>query len=303
MVRVFKLAYLDFACRDVSRLTHYYTEVMGYVQTDRGEDGTVYLSNGVDHHNIVLTPSDRSGWRVTGLQVDPKISLDDAEEILKKRGIAVKRFRDAKPGIADYLEIADPDGNLIHLFTHMDMPVPGFSRIGIVPQKLGHMAFYSKDFQKTVNFYVEVLGFAFTDKIGEAFCNFLTCNNDHHVLNVVASNQGNRLHHVAFQLKDASHQYLSNDILAKHNIPIYWGPSRHYAGHNISTYSPDPEENIVELFIDMDQYIWELGIFEPRPWHEELPLKPKIWEGLSAWGTEYDFDLATLRMKQPVEQK
>ncbi len=38
----------------------------------------------------------------------------------------------------------------------------------------------------------------------------------------------------------------------------------------------------------------ELGIFEPRPWHEDLPQKPKIWESLSAWGTEFQMDLAKI---------
>jgi hypothetical protein len=42
----------------------------------------------------------------------------------------------------------------------------------------------------------------------------------------------------------------------------------------------------------MDQYIPELGIFEPRPWHKELPMKPRVWEALSSWGTEFEVDLA-----------
>jgi hypothetical protein len=42
----------------------------------------------------------------------------------------------------------------------------------------------------------------------------------------------------------------------------------------------------------MDVFIPELGWFEPRPWHETLPLRPQVWQRgtLTTWGTKYDFD-------------
>lgn len=46
---------------------------------------------------------------------------------------------------------------------------------------------------------------------------------------------------------------------------------------------------------DLDVFIPELGIFEPRPWHKELPMKPKVWDALSSWGTDFAFDLANLK--------
>ncbi len=142
----------------------------------------------------------------------------------------------------------------------MEQTAAGFGTSGIVPLKLGHIAFLANHYEETIEFYRDVLGFSFTDKIGESFANFLTCNTDHHVLNIVASNE-TRLHHIAFQLKDASHQYASSDILAKHGHPVLWGPSRHTAGHNIATYHHDPEENVVELYTDMDVFITGIGNF------------------------------------------
>ena len=42
----------------------------------------------------------------------------------------------------------------------------------------------------------------------------------------------------------------------------------------------------------MDVFIPELGWFEPRPWHETLPLRPQVWQRatLTIWGTKYGFD-------------
>lgn len=289
-VKVFRLAYADFYSKDADTMVEYYTNTMGYRVTEK-KGGVTYLSNGLDHHNIVVTPAEEKSVRSYGYQLDGKLSLEEVLEQLHQQGISARLLTNSKPGIANLIELNDPDGNIIELFTEMDQPAVGYGTSGIIPLKLGHIAFYARNHREVITFYQDILGFTFTDKIGEDFCNFLTCNTDHHVLNIVASNES-RLHHIAFQLKDASHQYASSDVLMKHGRPVLWGPSRHTSGHNIATYHHDPDQNVIELYTDMDVYISELGIFEPRPWHKELPLKPRVWEGLSSWGTEFEVDLA-----------
>lgn len=291
MIKAIRLGFAEFASKDVERMASYYTEAMGYKVTDRSENGSVYLSNGLDHHNIVLTPSDYRGILHYGYQLDNKLSLKEVQEQLKQKGIHSVLKADAKPGIPEYLDLQDPDGNQVQLYAQMELTAPGFGTTGIVPLKLGHIAFYAKKVKECVAFYEEALGFWFTDKIDENFCHFMTCNTDHHVINIVASPHTSKLHHIAFQLKDASHHYASSDVLARNDIPVLWGPSRHTAGHNIATYHYDPDQNVVELYTDMDVYLPELGMFEPRPWHKYLPLKPRVWEGLSSWGTDFEFNL------------
>ncbi|WP_285766124.1 VOC family protein [Peribacillus sp. SI8-4] len=288
-IRVFRLAYADFLTNNPEDMINYYTNVMGYRVTEKTA-GITYLSNGLDHHNIIITPAEKTAIRSYGYQLDGKLSLEEVQDQLQEQGIASK-LRKGKPGIASLIELNDPAGNIIELFSDMEHSAVGYGSSGIVPLKLGHIAFYADNHKEVVQFYQESLGFWFTDQIGEDFCNFLTCNADHHVLNIVASNE-TRIHHIAFQLKDASHQCNSSDVLAKHGRPILWGPSRHTAGHNIASYHHDPDGNIIELYTDLDVFIPELGMFEPRPWHKHLPLKPRVWEGLSSWGTEFEVDLA-----------
>ncbi|WP_067726924.1 VOC family protein [Oceanobacillus damuensis] len=291
-VNVFRLAYVDFFSKDPAHMVEYYSEIMGYRITEE-QNGITYLSNGYDHHNIVITPSDKQAIRSYGYQLDGGLSLDEVQEKLIATGIESRIQEDVKPGVSRFIELNDPSGNTIELFTEINQPAVGFSGLGINPLKLGHVAFLANNYEETITFYHDVLGFTFTDKIGENFANFLTCNTDHHVINIIAAND-TRLHHIAFQVKDASHQYAASDLLAKHEIPIIWGPSRHTAGSNIATYHRDPEDNVVELYTDMDVFVPELGIFEPRPWHTEMPYKPKVWEGLSVWGTEFQLDLAKI---------
>ena len=54
---------------------------------------------------------------------------------------------------------------------------------------------------------------------------------------------------------------------------------RHGPGHNLFTYHKDPDGNVIELFTQIDRMTDESkGYWEPRPWHETFPMRPKTWE-------------------------
>ena len=107
---------------------------------------------------------------------------------------------------------------------------------------------------------------------------FLRCNSDHHSLNLLRSQNNRRLHHIGYELRDWSHVQLACDTLARNDFPLVWGPGRHGPGHNLFTYHRDPDGNVVELFSELDVMLDEsLGYFEPRPWHQDVPQRPKVW--------------------------
>src|SRR5699024_3625644 len=288
-------------CKNIEEMESYYVNIMGLslVQTD--ENKTRYLSTGLDHHNVTLTPSNQSSLMRIGFQISSECDLKKENKRLKNLGIISEIKTNSRPGISELLELKDPDGFIIQLYTNIEMPAPHFKEKGIAPNKLGHIALGSVNPAKSVSFYNKILNFKITDKIGER-ANFITCNSDHPVINVC--NLGKLIgmpvvYHIAFEFRDASHQYKSLDILQKNNIKVLWGPTRHTAGHNIAAYHHDPDGNVVELFIEMDQVLPN-GIFEPRPWHEELPMKSKQWTDNAAWGTSYAqtiFDYALQKYK------
>lgn len=286
MINVVKLAYADFTCLDIEAMKNYYEEVIGFSITEVGDEKEVYFSTGVDHHNIVLRPGKESGLSTMGYQIDPKHSLQDVQKYLKDNGIESQLKTDATKGISELLELEDVDGYKLHLFREIEMPAPGFKTGYVSPYKLGHIAIGSLNAAKAVDFYQNILGFHYTDKILTR-ATFLTCNADHHTLNI--SSFGHKMmHHIAFELKDASQHVTSADHLAKHNIELKWGPFRHTAGHNMASYHHDPEKNVIELYTDMDQFIPEFGYFDPRPWHETLPLRPQVWPGNCVWYSEFE---------------
>lgn len=293
MLKPFKLGYASFKTKNLGAMIAYYTEVMGFTLVEQTAGGA-YISSGLDHHTIVLTAAESSELEGIGLQLDGRVSMAEVAKKLEALGVPYEWKTDSQPGISELVEMQDPAGNIVQLYSQMTTPAPGFKQTGIVPNKLGHIALCVQDPKKVVAFYQEVLGFQLTDWIGD-LANFMTCNQDHHVLNIAASTR-TKMHHIAFELRGASHQYASSDLLSRHAIPVLWGPSRHTAGHNIATYHYDPDQHVVELYTDMDLYLGELGYMEPRPWHKELPQYPKVWpvDSLTHWETAFVFDLGKI---------
>lgn len=288
---IFRLGYVEFASRKIEAELDYYANAMGMRVTETGGDGTTYLSLGLNHHDIALVPSAAAGLRLVGLQMRPDIDPVDFAGALKRQGIDAHIKHDARPGIGVMVEIADIAGHRLQFFSAMAMPAPGFARSGIVPIRLGHVALLSPDADRLLDFFHNILGFAITDWIGEV-ATFLTCNHEHHVVNIGSSPTA-RLHHIAYALRDTAYHVVAGDVLAKHDIPVAWGPTRHTAGHNVASYHYDPDRTLVELYSEMDVFLPHLGICEPRPWHRDAPQRPKRWgpTELSNWETRYEFDL------------
>ena len=204
MIPVFRLGYVTFFSKNIEAMVHYYIHVLGCQAVEQTEDGTVYISLGFEHHHIVIHPSKHSFMEGIGWQIPSQMKLKDAQHFLREEGITSELVHDKQPGVVEQLELTDPDGNHIYLYHEMDYSSPGYSDIGIIPNKLGHLSISVKDAAQTVDFYHRILGFHKTDRILD-LANFLTCNEDHHTLNII---QGKKsyMHHIAFQLRNPGHQ-------------------------------------------------------------------------------------------------
>ena len=291
MPSVFRLAYVDLTTSSPDEAEAYYCGLLGASPVERTAD-CLYLSLGLDHHNITVRHGREPGLTAVGLQVDPAIELPDLARRLGEAGFTARVQTNARPGVSGLLEV-HAGGHVFHLISSMAQPAPGFAASGIVPFKLGHVALLSPQTDEMLRL-VKQLGFWETDWF-EDFVTFLTCNRDHHVLNfiqapVVAA------HHVAFEMRGFEHHANAMERLAARKRRIEWGPSRHTAGHNIASYHYGADGLLVEFYTEMDIFVPELGSFEPRPWHEYLPQQPRHWPitQLTAWETRFEFDLAAV---------
>jgi catechol 2,3-dioxygenase-like lactoylglutathione lyase family enzyme len=195
---------------------------------------------------------------------------------------------DSQPAIAKLLQFEDNKGTTIEVFRDHSPTGQGFAKSGIVPNKLGHVAFNVPNVRQAVDFYCKILGFRESDWMADFFA-FLRCGPDHHSINLVRGSRA-KIHHNAFELRDWGHIKEACDLLAGERIPLVWGPVRHGIGHNISTYHRNPDGGMIELFTELDRINDEgHGTWEPRRVHQEFPQRGKVWTDVplaaNMWGS------------------
>jgi len=125
------LSHLELCVKDVERTERFYTEVLGFVATDRGKgtNAMVFLSRSPDeHHQIVLSPGGDGRPGVLdhiALRVDTLEALRRIFQRLKSRGEA--SFETVSHGTTWSIYMKDPEGNRLEVFTdtpwHVAQPV------------------------------------------------------------------------------------------------------------------------------------------------------------------------------------
>ena len=290
--KVFQLGYVALGTPDIERTKEHYLKALGMTEVAQGDDGSVYLSIGYNHHDLVLRPAEQKTLLHVGFHLKPHITIGDLSREVRELGLNATTKTDSQPGISELVEVDAPGGLAIQFYSAIEAPMPGFKQTGASPLRLGHVAIISPEGDKLITFFQDFLGFWFTDDIA-GIANFLTCNREHHVVNIVKAPES-RVHHIAFELRDNSCHTIAADALREAGVRLLWGPSRHTAGHNLASYHHDPDKVMIEYYTELDQFIPELGHCEPRPWHEHLPMKPRSWapHELNAWGAEFGFNMA-----------
>ena len=277
IIRVKKISHATYETPDLDGQIAYYTDVLGLTLTARETDAA-FLASTLDHHSVVLRQGG-SGKKGQCSRVGFQVGLDDDLGAFEKqtaaKGVKVERKSDPEPSIKEMLTFADPKGTVMEVFKRIDSPPQTFPTKGIVPHKIGHVAFFCKDVKKVTDFYCDVLGFRVSDWLGDTF-SFLRCGVDHHTINLMQDPE-DRHFHTAFELRDWGHMLTACDTLSLNGYKLLWGPGRHGIGHNLFTYHRSPNGLITELFAQLDQVNEQMGYFEPRPWHRDRPQVPKVW--------------------------
>ena len=285
MIRVRKIAHASYEVPDVEKLTDYYTNILGMTLVAREKD-TTFLANTIDHHSVVLHKGPQTQCLRIGFQIGEGDDLAAFEKQVQGHGIKTARKKDPEPSISELLTFEDPKGTVMEVFRRADFLHRNFQTRGIVPLKLGHVAFHVTDVQRTTKFYCDVLGFQVSDWMGDYF-SFLRCGPDHHTINLIETGS-NRHFHTAFELRDWSHMQTACDFLSLNGCKLIWGPGRHGPGHNLFSYHRSPAGLITELYAELDRMNEDLGYFEPRPWHRDHPQRPKVWakdsDSANLWG-------------------
>ena len=286
MIQVRRLGHATFSTPDIERQIDYWSGILGFVVVNQ-DRSRVDLATKYGHEVVTLVSGPPAILQRLSFQVAPGSDLGELEANLRQHGVRSERASDISPGVRHALSFTDPKGTPVDVYADYELCADDTRDPVLAPLKFGHIAYRVTDPAKITNFYIDVLGFRMSDWIGDHF-SFLRCGPDHHTVNF-ARYAEEKLHHIAFEVKDVATLHRACDFLAKNKIQLVWGPIRHIVGHNVAAYHRNPDDIRVELYCELDVMFDEtLGYFEPRPWHEDRPQRPKIWPS-DTWRAQWGF--------------
>ncbi len=254
---------------DLDEAAERWSRQFGFTLRER-HDGRAYLRCAFEDYSLELVAGDPQGFDHAGWELGPGRSIRE----LDVDGQLVER-----PGRAPSLMLADPDGFGVEVveWAERESEFPDVARLstdlpGFHPRKLGHVNVLTDDVERLSRFYMDVLGFRLTDRLGDEGI-WLHLNSDHHALAMLEKPPAH-FHHLALELVDFGEMRTALDHLAKHGRWVVWGPGRHGVAASLFAYVRIPEEElIVELYADMEQLRPD---HTPRDW-ADTPHSSNVW--------------------------
>jgi catechol 2,3-dioxygenase-like lactoylglutathione lyase family enzyme len=148
------------------------------------------------------------------------------------------------------------------------------------PGRLQHVVFQTTAIDPLVEFYVNRVGFAVSDRVvnedGSLAAFFLRSDHEHHSLAFFVGSK-NELDHHAYETTCWNDIRDWADRFGKARIPMFWGPGRHGPGNNLFFMVKDADGNKLELSAELETF----GPGDP----------PRVWPNteytLNYWGSAW----------------
>ncbi len=119
------------------------------------------------------------------------------------------------------------------------------------PRKIAHVNLNARDFEASLAFFTDVLGFRMVDENAPLW--FLHCANRDHCSIVLAKIGLPTLNHIAFEMPDCDSVMRGIGRMKDAGYPVEWGPGRHGPGNNVFAYFCGPDEVPLEYAAEILQ--------------------------------------------------
>jgi catechol 2,3-dioxygenase len=262
---IIRLGRVQLRCPNWEKSVHYYKNVLGLIETARDENH-VYLKawDEHDHHSVILEKADSAGLDHLAFKVETAEDLDIYEQKLIEYGVAEIERIPAGYRIAEgeAVRFRVPTGQLVELYHEIEVVGNGLplvnpdpwpdGLVGMAPPRLDHLLIAGDDVEGTTKLFQEVFGFHMSEKLvdedGETYiATWLFKTNTPHDLAVIKGPQG-KVHHIGFWLDDWNEIRKAADIMAKNDVMIDAGPTRHGITRGLTIYFFDPSGNRNEVY-------------------------------------------------------
>jgi 2,3-dihydroxybiphenyl 1,2-dioxygenase len=260
------LSYVGVEVTDLEAWAGFATEFLGMpVVRPEGSSGRLLLrmDERAYRFDVRTGSSDRLAWM--GWEVSTRDALAEAAAELQGKGVNVTDGTAAEArerGVIAFIAFDDPAGYRNEIFVGQEAdfrplvltrPMSGYltGELG-----MGHAVIGVADFEKTFDFYVNVMGFRVSDTFKDSIA-FLHCNPRHHSLALVRSTTPG-LRHIMLETNSIDDVGLAIDIAARRG-ELLRGLGRHTNDKAVSFYARTPSGWEIEYGwsgMQVDDEVW-----------------------------------------------
>lgn len=212
------------------------------LQLEGHSDEYAYLRSDIEHHSIeLISAPELTAGRTTA--VGFSVENDDVLESLQKRvvgaGLEVLELQERQQALCQNgFAVRDPDGLIIELFTEFQEYAEP-PHIEIRPIDLVHPFLATGQFQESLDFYQNVLGFRASDHVVGS-TTFLRGEDRYHHSLAIQNNKEAFVAHLCFAMKSLDHVFRLRARALYKGAPIASDIVNHSASTSISFYLHDP---------------------------------------------------------------
>ncbi|MFF3573874.1 VOC family protein [Nocardia jiangxiensis] len=215
-------------------------ETAGQLQLNRRDEGRAWLGAAGRHHWVVLQQDlDRpTGLTRMAFEIDPGVTLDDAEKVLAEAGVVCERRADFRTDLVrECVRFTDLDGTEIEIFRGLAGVAGGGAPKWARLERLLHVAVTSPNFDLALDFYTQVMGLGVSDFIEDTTAFLHASDGAHHSLVLQRRpGQSRAANHVCFQAESFDDVMRARAIVRREGYELRDDLIRHETSGSIGFY-------------------------------------------------------------------
>jgi len=264
---VMRAGHVQLRVHDLDESLHFYTQVLGLVETGRDAEQRLYLKgwDERDHASLVLRRAKEPGLDLLGFKLRSEAALQRLHDALRAADVDCRRIAAGELlHTGERLRFDIASGHTIELYAQKvelgnglpfdDPPAwhdAGERGAGV--SRFDHAVLYGPGLQQVHKLFGEVLGFHLSERILEAdardnFALWLSTSSKPADVVFVRHPTRGRLHRLAFRVESAEQVLRAADVFSMNRTQIDVGPLRDPVARRVSVQAFDPSGNRVEVF-------------------------------------------------------
>jgi catechol 2,3-dioxygenase len=266
---------IELGVHDLKKSAEFYRKVWALEDVAAEGDAIHMRGTSRDHHVLTLRERPRAALLGVHFSAPDRASVDALHAQATALGANVAGAPgplEASAGGGYGFRLSSPEGHPIRISADLSQHAEAIDDKSR-PTKLTHVVLNSAEVEKQTEFFVDVLGFKWSDST--FLMDFVRCCSDHHSV-AFARGNGPSLNHMAYEMPDIDGLMRGAGRLRKSGHEILWGVGRHGPGSNVFSYFVEPNGFVTEYTTEVQQ-VDDSYVGHDAQWWKDLGVFPCRW--------------------------